>query len=111
MVCEAILEVYSDFGPGSFLSFLFQKICTPIVFTGFGVENVDVNEQNPDAKFLCERMDFKVFKCNELESKKNALKVGLIYHLFRNFMVEPPSFFIKICPFASLMFTFLPCKL
>lgn len=52
------------------MSLLFWKICTPIVFTGFGVENVDDNEQNPDAKSFYERMGLKVFKRNELDSTK-----------------------------------------
>lgn len=44
-------------------------------FEKLGVEYVDVNEQNPDAKFFYERMGFEVFKRNELDSEGRAFPI------------------------------------
>ena len=44
-------------------------------FEKLGVEYVDVNEQNPDAKCFYERMGFEVFKRNELDSEGRAFPI------------------------------------
>ncbi len=44
-------------------------------FDKLGVEYVDVNEQNPEAKCFYERMGFEVFKRNELDSEGRAFPI------------------------------------
>ena len=44
-------------------------------FEELGVELVDVNEQNPDAKKFYERMGFKVFKRNERDGEGNPFPI------------------------------------
>ena len=44
-------------------------------FDELGVEFVDVNEQNPDAKMFYERMGFKVFKRNERDGEGNPFPI------------------------------------
>lgn len=44
-------------------------------FDTLGVEFVDVNEQNPEAKCFYERMGFEVFKRNELDSEGRAFPI------------------------------------
>lgn len=44
-------------------------------FDELGVEFVDVNEQNPDAKKFYERMGFKVFKRNECDGEGNPFPI------------------------------------
>ena len=44
-------------------------------FDELDVEYVDVNEQNPEAKFFYERMGFEVFKRNESDSEGRAFPI------------------------------------
>lgn len=44
-------------------------------FDELGVEYVDVNEQNANAKRFYEQMGFKVFKRNEFDSEGNPFPI------------------------------------
>ena len=51
------------------------KVLVQRAFDELGVELVDVNEQNPDAKRFYEQMGFNVFKRNECDSEGNPFPI------------------------------------
>ena len=60
--------------PGYFRKGLGRELVQQ-AFDELSVEFVDVNEQNPDATKFYERMGFKVFKRNELDSAGNPFPI------------------------------------